>query len=200
MKLIVAGWVVVLGAALVQADPVPLTISGTLQVTGTVTEDSGQFLGGLIRNFNNNNYNRFVAEFDLASLGGDLIDSASVTGSLEFRQSGFADMNVEYFLYPADGTLNWNDDWDPAGAISVGTGSAPMQGNAPLGPVDVAAALQTLIDANPGLTHIGFQVDALAGSRSLHEVENIALDVVAIPEPASLAMLCLGGLLAVRRR
>lgn len=180
----------------------PSNIAGTLQTTGTVTEDTGQYLGGLIRHFSNDNVNRYVAEFDVSSLANPASAVASISGGLEFRQSGYSGMYVEFFLYAADGSLNFADDWNPAGAINVGSTTVAQYGDVLFGPIAVSSAFQSLVSANPGLTHVGVQVRPDDGARSLHEVENLQFNVAAgaTPTPSGMALLCTGLIVGWRRR
>jgi hypothetical protein len=160
--------------AAAQADPLPVSVAASIRVTGDVTIDTGEYLQGLVRNFFNDNNNRAIVEYDLASVAGADVDSAIVTGAIEFRQSLFGDdHNWEYYLYPADGLATF-DDWDPAGAVLIGTQNSDGTGHT-IGPIEAAATLQAIIDG--GATHVGFQVRTIGPGRALSELENPGLDV-----------------------
>lgn len=142
---------------------------------------------------------RAFVEFDLGSLAGPVIESATITGSLNeaftfgfgttpadfqfdlFNANGLADLADFNITGTTLGTVNLDEDFETY-ALSF----------------DVTAALQSLVDA--GATHAGFR--GLTPDTNVGQVDmnDLVLEVIAVPEPATAALLTIAGLLLARRR
>lgn len=198
-SLIAIACAVACGAA--QAAVVAPTISGSLRVTGTVTVDSGASSDSQILNFNNSNHNRFNVEYDLSGTGGDQIVSASFTTDIRAFQSTF-DQNPVYevLAYAGDGQLNFGDDWDPSGAISLGTQQLNVFSGNPdtISLADIQQAVQSIVDG--GADFLGIQIRVIQNGRSRNQAVNTVLNIEAIPAPGSLSALALSALAFRRRR
>jgi hypothetical protein len=186
-------------AGIASADLMPLTADGSIKADGTITPGD-VYRGHRIGLFNSTSHYRYAAEFDISGLGGGVLDTASLTGELNFFQNNVSNwLGAEYYLYAGDGLVT-AADWNRVDGILVGGDEVAGGVDAPLGPVDVAAAMQSIMDDNPGLGYIGVLVAPTSGSSIYYNVDNIALDVVAIPAPGALALLGLAGLARRRRR
>jgi hypothetical protein len=142
---------------------------------------------------------RAFAEFDLSTLGGPVIQSATITGTLNEQFSfgfGTSPADFEFDLYNGNGVADLGDFGIAGTNIGMLTVAEDFDS---VGLVfDVTAALQGLVDA--GATHAGFRGLTIDSNVGQADVNDLMLEVVAIPEPAAFAGLLLGTLLFARRR
>lgn len=141
---------------------------------------------------------RSFAEFDLTDLGGPIIESATITGVLNEQFTfGFGTMPADFRfdLYNGNGAPDLSD-FNIAGSV-VGTVTLDEDFETYALELDVTDALQTLVDG--GATHAGFRSLTTTDGVGQVDVNDLVLDVTAVPEPASIAWLA-GGLLLIRRR
>ena len=154
---------------------------------------------------------RSFFEFDLSTLDGPVVDSATVSSGFftqDLPLSSVAPAEISYFVYGADGALTIDDydNFDDAalevqliGQIIRPDGAAGW--TVDLAGADITAAVQAVVDA--GFSHVGFGAQlnpALNFTSSGLFLRELDLDVVAVPEPTALALLGVVGLIACRRR
>lgn len=204
---IAASAAVVLVTGTAVANPLDPVDAASIQVTGNVNQSTFPFASSttsnVVTNFNNNNRHNLAAEYAIADLGGPTIVSASVAFDINFSQSAISASSYRFYLYAGDGVVNFDDFDNGTIGVEIDPGGAPYDqpaGQSVSFNFDVAAELQSVLDANPGLTHFGFFVETQSSSRQRSNVESLVFDVEAIPAPASAGLLGLAGVAAVRRR
>lgn len=142
---------------------------------------------------------RTFAEFDLSTLAGPLIQSATITGTLnEAFTFGFGTTpaDFQFDLYAGNGAPDLSD----FNIVGTTVGTITLQDDFDSAPLtlDVTAALQTLVDNGASFAGLrGLTTLANVGQVDLNDLK---LEVVAVPEPATAALLLTAGLLALRRR
>lgn len=142
---------------------------------------------------------RAFAEFDLSGLGGPVVETATITGTLEEKFTfgfGTSPADIQFDLYSGNGAADLSD-FDGAGTI-IGTLTVEEDFDTLALSFDVADALQALVDG--GATHAGLRVRALQSNVGQVDVVDLALNVTAVPEPTSIALIAAAGLFVLRRR
>ena len=155
---------------------------------------------------------RAFFEFGLADLAGPVIQSATVSSGF-FEQvapgTSVGPASITYFVYGSnDGALTTGDydnfDDPAASAIVLGSVVRPDGSGGwteSIVGTDLTSAVQSIVDA--GFTHLGFgaQLDPginfTATTLSLNQLD---IDVVAVPSPGGAALTAVFGFIACRRR
>jgi hypothetical protein len=132
---------------------------------------------------------RTVLEFDLRGLAPGV---ASAVLSLELRNLGPAPGAIDVFTFAGTGTVT--PDLFNAGSFFTSVGTNPVGLNTVA--VDVTAAVEAAVEA--GDTFLGFRLSTATSDRYLlgppYTPAGPTLDVSAVPEPASLALVGIGAL------
>ncbi|MEM9082610.1 MAG: hypothetical protein AAGB34_03360 [Planctomycetota bacterium] len=216
--------VVAIAGAVASASAAPLNLVASGGVAGdgtlyTVPSNSAPLWGVFSRG---DRHIRGFFEFDLSTIGGPDVASASISGGFfeanfysgnplgNNAASSFRPANITYFIYGTNdaGPLDAADfnNFTTEGAVStIGTIARPDGANGwtvDLTGTDITAAVQAVVDG--GFSRVGFgaqlnNVDGNMTSRIVR-VADIAIDVEAVPAPGAAALLALGGLSATRRR
>lgn len=142
---------------------------------------------------------RSFAEFDLSGLGGPVIQSATITGVLNEQFTfGFGTSPADFVfdLYEGNGVADLSD-FNIAGT-TVGTVTLDEDFDVYNVSFDVTDALQGIVDA--GGTFAGLRSMTIDSNVGQVDINDLMLDVVAVPEPGTLSLLAVGGLLLAGRR
>ena len=138
-------------------------------------------------------------EYDLSSLAGPTVTSATLTGTFDEQFSfrfGTSPATAEIAIYAGNGASDLGDFSAPATVVL----SVTLEDDFDLADfsVDVASAIQALVDA--GATHAGVRFRSVTQGVGQFDAINIALNVEAIPAPGVAALAGVAGAFAARRR